>query len=91
MTPPPRRWARRSRPAWRRSRRWSAAWSVGSLGVSDVLVGLAEDALALKLGGEAVGMSYNQIGAAAREAVEELTEQAGPYVENARERLLPSR
>lgn len=61
-----------------------------TLGVPDALVGLAEDALALKLGGEAVGMSYNQIGTAAREAIEDLSEQATPFLENARERLLPS-
>lgn len=61
-----------------------------TLGLPDALVGAAEDAVALKLGGEAVGLSYNQIGSAAREAFEDLSEQAAPYLEETRERLLPS-
>lgn len=51
------------------------------LGVSDPLLGLAEDYLALKLGGDATGMTFNQMGEAAREAVEELRDQVAPGLE----------
>jgi hypothetical protein len=51
------------------------------LGVSGTLLGLAEDYLALKLGGEATGMSFGQIGEAARDAVEDLRDQFAPDLE----------
>jgi hypothetical protein len=51
------------------------------LGVSGVLLGLAEDYLALKLGGEATGMTFNQMGEAARDAVEDLRDQVAPDLE----------
>jgi hypothetical protein len=51
------------------------------LGVSGVLLGLAEDYLALKLGGEATGMAFNQMGEAARDAVEDLRDRVAPDLE----------
>jgi len=51
------------------------------LGVSGTLLGLAEDYLALKLGGEATGMSFGQIGEAARDAIEDLRDQIAPDLE----------
>lgn len=51
------------------------------LGVSDPVLGLAEDYLALKLGGEATGMTFNQMGECAREAVEDLRDQVAPGLE----------
>jgi hypothetical protein len=51
------------------------------LGVSGTLVGLAEDYLALKFGGDAVGMSFGQIGETARDAVEDLRDQIAPNLE----------
>lgn len=51
------------------------------LGVSGVLLGLAEDYLALKLGGEATGMSFSQIGEVTRDAVEDLRDQIAPDLE----------
>lgn len=51
------------------------------LGVSGTVLGLAEDYLALKLGAEATGMSFGQIGEAARDAVEDLRDQVAPNLE----------
>lgn len=51
------------------------------LGVSDPLLGLAEDYLVLKLGGDATGMSFNQMGERAREAVEDLRDRVAPDLE----------
>jgi len=51
------------------------------LGVSDPLLGLAEDYLALKLGGDAAGMTFNQMGECAREAVEDLRDRVAPDLE----------
>jgi len=48
------------------------------LGVSGTLLGLAEDYLALKLGGDATGMTFGQIGEAARDAVEDLRDKVAP-------------
>lgn len=57
------------------------------LSIPDALVAAAEDALALKLGGEAVGMDYQQIADSAREALAGLTDEARPLVDDLRERL----
>lgn len=51
------------------------------LGVSDPLLGLAEDYLVLKLGGEATGMTFNQMGECAKEAVEDLRDRVAPGLE----------
>lgn len=51
------------------------------LGVSDALLGLAEDYLALKLGGDATGMSFNQMGEAAKDAIEDLRDKVAPDLE----------
>ena len=51
------------------------------LGVSDMVLGLAEDYLALKLGGDATGMSFSQMGEVARDAVEDLRDQVAPNLE----------
>jgi hypothetical protein len=48
------------------------------LGVSGMLLGLAEDYLALKIGGEATDMSFAQIGEATRSAVEDLRDRVAP-------------
>lgn len=51
------------------------------LGVSGTLLGLAEDYFALKMGGDATGMTFGQIGEAARDAVEDLRDQVAPNLE----------
>lgn len=51
------------------------------LGISDMLIGLAEDYLALRLGGDAVGMTFSQMGEAARDAVEDLRDRVAPDLE----------
>lgn len=48
------------------------------LGVNDAVLGLAEDYLALKFGGEAVGLSMEALGGAAKEAVTDLRDQVAP-------------
>ena len=53
------------------------------LGVSDALLGVGEDYLALRLGTEATGMSMNQVGEVAREAIEDLRGQVMPSLESA--------
>jgi hypothetical protein len=53
------------------------------LGVSDALLGVGEDYLALRLGTEATGMSMNQVGEIAREAIEDLRGQVMPSLESA--------
>jgi hypothetical protein len=51
------------------------------LGVNDVVLGLAEDYLALKFGGEAVGLSMEALGDAAKEAAGDLRDQVAPDLE----------
>lgn len=51
------------------------------LGVNDAVLGLAEDYLALKFGGEAVGLSMEALGGAAKEAVGDLRDQVAPDLE----------
>jgi hypothetical protein len=51
------------------------------LGVNGALLGLAEEYLALKYGGEAVGLSMEDVGDAARRAVGELRDQVAPDLE----------
>src|SRR5262249_12443286 len=46
-----------------------------STGVGQPILGLAEDYFALQLGGEALGLSMNQITYAARESLDELMEK----------------
>lgn len=51
------------------------------LGVNDAVIGLAEDYLALKFGGEAVGLSLEDIGEAAKEAIGDLRDKVAPDLE----------
>jgi len=51
------------------------------LGVNDAVLSLAEDYLVLKFGGEAVGLSMDQIGETARAALGDLKEQVAPDLE----------
>ncbi|MDG3008178.1 hypothetical protein [Paludisphaera mucosa] len=51
------------------------------LGVNNAVLGLAEDYLALKFGGEAVGLSMEQLGDAAKEAVGDLRDKVAPDLE----------
>lgn len=51
------------------------------LGVNNAVLGLAEDYIALKFGGEAVGMSMEQVCDAAKEAVGDLRDQVAPDLE----------
>ncbi len=48
------------------------------LGVPDVLLGLAEDYLALRIGAEASGLTMDELPGVAREAVEEIGEKLAP-------------
>ncbi len=52
--------------------RRSLGWTTGT---SQVVLGLIEDFIALKIGAEAVGLSMNQVGGAARESVDDLAER----------------
>lgn len=61
------------------------------LGVPDALMGALEDYLALKLGGEAAGLSMDQIKQIAREAASGFQEEIGPLLGDVRERLEPAR
>ncbi len=55
-------------------------------GLPDILLGLIEDAIALKIGSSATDMSMDQIGEAAREAIENLRDQLSPAIKELRER-----
>lgn len=59
------------------------------LGVPSGLMGVMEDYLALKLGGDAAGLSMEQIRQIAREAVTGFQEELAPLMEDVRERLQP--
>ena len=48
------------------------------LGISDVLLGLGEDALALRLGTQATDMSMRQVAEIARDAIEDVTGPLAP-------------
>jgi hypothetical protein len=52
------------------------------LGLPDALLGLAEDYLALKLGGEAVGMSLDQIGHIAGESIDSVKNALVPATQS---------
>jgi hypothetical protein len=58
-------------------------------GIPDPLIGLAEDYLALKLGGEAVGLSMEEIGTIGRGTCDQIAENLMPIAENLREKLQP--
>lgn len=58
-------------------------------GVPDPLIGLAEDYLALKVGGEAVGLSMDQISDIGRETCDQLAEHVRPITDDIRARLQP--
>ncbi len=60
------------------------------LGVPDSLVGVMEDYLALKLGGQAAGLSMEQIRQMSREAVAGFQEELMPLATDVRERLQPT-
>ena len=60
------------------------------LGIPDVLLALAEDYLALKLGTQAMGMSMDQVTDLARESFDEVKEQVMPVFEEARDRVMPA-
>jgi hypothetical protein len=48
------------------------------LGISDAMLGVGEDCLALRLGTEATGMSLNQVSEVARDAIEEFRGKVMP-------------
>jgi len=52
-------------------------------GVSDTVLGLIEDYLALKLGTEAVGISMDEITQVARDSVEDLKDRITPVLQSA--------
>ncbi|GAC1471913.1 MAG: hypothetical protein NVSMB9_18540 [Isosphaeraceae bacterium] len=54
------------------------------LGVPDLLLGLAEDYLALRLGSEAMGMSMKQVAQVGRGMVDDIGEQVMPALESIR-------
>jgi hypothetical protein len=49
-----------------------------ALGVPDIVLGVAEDYLALKVGAQATGMQMEQLPEVARDAVEEIGEKVAP-------------
>jgi len=51
------------------------------LGVNNAVLGLAEDYLALKFGGEAVGLSMEAMGESARDALGDLRDRVAPDLE----------
>lgn len=60
------------------------------LGVPDGLVGVVEDYLALKLGGQAAGLSMEDIKQIAQEAVSGFQEEVTPLLEDVRGRFEPA-
>jgi alpha-beta hydrolase superfamily lysophospholipase len=60
------------------------------LGMPNALMGAMEDYLALKVGGEAAGLSMDQIKQIAQEAVYGFQEEVGPLIGDVRERLEPA-
>lgn len=58
-------------------------------GIPDPLIGLAEDYLALRLGGEAVGLSMDRIGEIGRETCDQIAENVRPIADGLREKLQP--
>ena len=52
------------------------------LGIPDMLLGVAEDYLALRLGSEAMGMSMDQVSHAAKDVMGELTDGVRPALES---------
>ena len=59
------------------------------LGIPDVVLAVAEDYLALKLGTEAVGMSMEEVGAIARERATELGVPVNQICDEVAERVRP--
>ncbi len=51
------------------------------LGIPDMVLGLAEDALAVYLGSKVVGLSMGEVGQFARESVEEVRDKIQPALE----------
>jgi uncharacterized membrane protein len=51
-------------------------------GVSDAVLGVIEDYLALRLGGQSVGLSMNDLEQIAREAVEDLKDRVEPMLQS---------
>ena len=60
------------------------------LGIPQPVLGLAEDYLALRLGGEAVGLSMDDLKRIGGESVEELKGHVLPAVEQLRDHVLPA-
>jgi hypothetical protein len=51
-------------------------------GVSDAVLGMIEDYLALRLGSEAVGLSMDELTQVARDSVEDLRDRIKPMVQS---------
>ncbi len=60
------------------------------LGIPELLLGVAEDYVALRLGSQAVGMSMEQVGQIASESVKGFSEQVKPTLEEYGEKLRPA-
>jgi uncharacterized membrane protein len=54
----------------------------GTTGVSDTALGLIEDYVALRLGGDAVGLSMDELAQAGRESIDDLKERIQPALES---------
>jgi len=61
-----------------------------ALGVPDVVLGLAEDALAIKLGADSVGITLDEVKGLAGNALSELPENLRPAIEELKGRFLPT-
>jgi len=60
------------------------------LGISDLMLGVAEDYLALRLGSQAVGMSMEQVGQIAGESFKGIGEQVKPTLEEFGDKIRPT-
>lgn len=60
------------------------------LGVPDAVLGVAEDYLALKIGGEAVGLSMDDLKSIGTDTFHQMADGVGPLVEDVRNKLQPA-
>jgi len=60
------------------------------LGMPDAVLGVAEDYLALKVGGEAAGLTMNDLEQIGLDAFNQMKDGVGPLVEDVRQKLQPS-